>query len=139
MSEGRTALVALIRECNEQIKACGPRAAMYDIRQEDGRCFPIGTHGQNFGSQQWHLGFAAGIQWVQMRLEGRVMASRHQGAALQGPPTLPQPLLNLIGEYGMARTDQLGPLEVQHRWLQLIDGIKSYASDYAAAKGKAHA
>ncbi|HJV72703.1 MAG TPA: hypothetical protein VJ654_00650 [Noviherbaspirillum sp.] len=42
-------------------------------------------------------------------------------------PTLPKNLLDLIGEYGMARTDGLNDLDVQHRWLNLIDGIKDYA------------
>lgn len=47
------------------------------------------------------------------------------------PPTLPRYLLNMIGEYGMARTDSVGQLEVQHRWETLIGGIKRYASDFA--------
>jgi len=34
----------------------------------------------------------------------------------------------------MARTDGASPLEVQHRWELLIDGIKRYASDCAAAQ-----
>jgi hypothetical protein len=40
---------------------------------------------------------------------------------------LPDSLLNLIGEYGMARTDGVGELEVLHRWETLIRGIKDYA------------
>ena len=50
-------------------------------------------------------------------------------------PTLPKALLNLIGEYGMARTDRVSELEVQHRWLQLIAGIKTYALAARAAPG----
>ncbi len=48
------------------------------------------------------------------------------------PPTLPRYLLDMIGEYGMARTDSVGQLEVQHRWETLIGGIKRYASDFAS-------
>lgn len=50
---------------------------------------------------------------------------------LPDPPTLPKELLTLIGEYGMARTDGVNDLEIQHRWLTMIEGIKIYASDYA--------
>lgn len=46
--------------------------------------------------------------------------------------TLPQHLLNLIGEYGMARTDGVSELEIQHRWLMLIQGIKDYARSLLA-------
>jgi hypothetical protein len=81
MSGGRKALASLIRECSAEIKACGPRSAMYDHRLQDGRCPPIGVDGVNFGSQQWHLGFAAGIQWAQMRLEWALMGSRPAGMA----------------------------------------------------------
>jgi hypothetical protein len=42
-------------------------------------------------------------------------------------PTLPQSLLDLIGEYGMARTDGVSDVERLHRWQLLIDGIKDYA------------
>lgn len=48
-------------------------------------------------------------------------------AAEREMPTLPKILLDLIGEYGMARTDGVNELEIQHRWLMLIDGIKEYA------------
>ena len=54
-------------------------------------------------------------------------------AELPAPPTLPRYLLDMIGEYGMARTDSLGQLEVQHRWEILIGGIKRYASEYGRA------
>ncbi len=50
------------------------------------------------------------------------------------PPILPQILINLIGEYGMARTDGVSPLEVQHRWELLIKGIKAYALLYAQSR-----
>lgn len=43
-------------------------------------------------------------------------------------PPLPQSLLIAIGEYGLARTDGVGELEVQHRWETLIRGIKQYAA-----------
>lgn len=52
---------------------------------------------------------------------------------LPAPPTLPRYLLDMIGEYGMARTDSVGQLEVQHRWEILIGGIKRYASEYGRA------
>lgn len=42
-------------------------------------------------------------------------------------PTLPQSLINLIGEYGMARTDGVSEIERLHRWQTLIAGIKDYA------------
>jgi hypothetical protein len=44
------------------------------------------------------------------------------------PPPLPQSLLDLIGEYGMARTDGVSDVERLHRWLKLIKGIKAYAA-----------
>ena len=47
------------------------------------------------------------------------------------PPTLPKYLLSLIGNYGMARTETVGTLEIQYRWEKLIEGIKRYATDYA--------
>ncbi|GMG89622.1 hypothetical protein Cmtc_18970 [Cupriavidus sp. TKC] len=53
------------------------------------------------------------------------------GEAELRPPVLPRSLLYTIGEYGMARTDGLGELECQHRWLSLIAGIKAYAADFA--------
>ena len=81
MSWGRKALASIIRDCWQEIRACGPRAAMYDVRLPDGRCPPIGVDGVNFGSQQWHLGFAAGLQWAQMRMEWALM-----GAAPSGMP-----------------------------------------------------
>jgi hypothetical protein len=46
-------------------------------------------------------------------------------------PTLPQSLINLIGEYGFARTDGASEIERIHRWELLIDGIKLYAGSYA--------
>lgn len=44
-------------------------------------------------------------------------------------PMLPQRLIDLIGHYGMARTDGAHQLEIQHRWECLIRGIKDYARD----------
>ena len=49
-------------------------------------------------------------------------------------PILPKSLLNLIGEYGMARTDGANQLEIQHRWELLIRAIKEYACTVAALK-----
>lgn len=43
-------------------------------------------------------------------------------------PILPKSLLNTIGEYGMARTDRVTPIEITHRWEMLIAGIKDYAA-----------
>lgn len=54
-------------------------------------------------------------------------------AAGREMPTLPKSLLNLIGEYGMARTDGVNDLEIQHRWLMLIAGIKEYARSVLTA------
>jgi hypothetical protein len=48
-------------------------------------------------------------------------------------PVLPPELLNMIGEYGMARTDGLGDLDRIHVWELLIDGVKAYARHYARA------
>jgi hypothetical protein len=48
-------------------------------------------------------------------------------------PTLPQSLLNTIGEYGMARTDGVSALEVTHRWQLLISGIKEYTAEVLEA------
>jgi hypothetical protein len=42
-------------------------------------------------------------------------------------PALPQSLINLIGEYGMARTDGVSYVERLHRWQLLIEGVKEYA------------
>lgn len=55
------------------------------------------------------------------------------------PPALPRYLLDMIGEYGMARTDSVGQLEVQHRWETLIGGIKRYASDFARSAAQSTA
>jgi hypothetical protein len=63
-------------------------------------------------------------------------ASTH-AVTVSDMPTLPQSLLNLIGEYGMARTDGVSQLEIQHRWLQLIAGIKTYALATHPATGHA--
>ena len=46
-------------------------------------------------------------------------------------PTLPQSLINLIGEYGFARTEGASEIERIHRWELLIDGIKLYAGSFA--------
>ena len=89
MSWGRKALASIIRDCGQEIRACGPRAEMYNIRLPDGRFPPIGVEGQNFGSAQWHLGFAAGIQWAQMRMEWALMGTRPGGAPY--PPEEPWP------------------------------------------------
>jgi hypothetical protein len=51
------------------------------------------------------------------------------------PPTLPQSLLNLIGDYGMARTDGVSDVERLHRWQLLIDGIKAYALGVTTVDG----
>lgn len=107
MNGGRTALVGLIRECGEQVDACGPRAAMYDIRQENGQCFPIGEHGLNFGSQQWHLGFAAGVQWVQMRLEGQVIAGRTWGDEVRRIGEKLDRAWHLLGRYELTENEEL--------------------------------
>lgn len=86
MSWGRKALRAILRDCAQEIKACGPRAEMYNQHQEDGRPHPIGVHGMNFGSMQWHLGLAAGIQWAQMRMEWALMGSRPSGETYPDVP-----------------------------------------------------
>lgn len=48
-------------------------------------------------------------------------------------PTLPKSLLDLIGEYGMARTDGLTELDRIALWQDLILGIKDYALASQAA------
>lgn len=77
-------------------------------------------------SDDWLLGFIRGYPFAR-----RTPVA--DGAAVDLPPlpTLPRYLLDMIGEYGMARTDSIGQLEVQHRWEILIGGIKQYAADYA--------
>ena len=65
--------------------------------------------------------------------EGTVSSYGTPVNELPAPPTLPRYLLDMIGEYGMARTDSVGQLEVQHRWEILIGGIKRYASEYGRA------
>lgn len=50
------------------------------------------------------------------------------------PATLPQVLIDLIGEYGLARTDGVGEIERLHRWELLIAGIK----DYTASQMREH-
>lgn len=47
-------------------------------------------------------------------------------------PALPRELLDQLGEYGMARTDGVSPVEINHRWAQVIDGIKRYAASQVA-------
>lgn len=42
-------------------------------------------------------------------------------------PVLPQHLLNIIGDYGLARTDGLSELQRMHLWETLIAAIKNYA------------
>jgi hypothetical protein len=42
-------------------------------------------------------------------------------------PMLPQHLINLIGEYGMARADSLSDCQRVHIWTTLIAAIKNYA------------
>lgn len=46
-------------------------------------------------------------------------------------PVLPQHLIGVIGEYGMARTDGLGDTDRINLWTQLAEEIKVYATDYA--------
>lgn len=48
------------------------------------------------------------------------------------PPVLPKSLLDLIGEYGYARTAGLSELERLALWDRLIVGIKEYAAQHAA-------
>jgi hypothetical protein len=48
-------------------------------------------------------------------------------------PILPNTLLNLIAEYGLARTDGVSDIERLARWELLIAGIKCYAGDVLAA------
>ena len=53
------------------------------------------------------------------------------------PPTLPKSLLDTIGEYGMARTDRVSELTIQHRWELLIAAIKDYARAYGDQRANA--
>lgn len=50
---------------------------------------------------------------------------------------LPPALLNLIGEYGMARTGVVSDLERLRRWELLIAGIKDYARGEVAVEREA--
>lgn len=61
----------------------------------------------------------------------RLIDSQRQPARKSTPqmPMLPDWLLNAIGEYGMARTDRVSDVEIQHRWEELIRYIKRYAAD----------
>lgn len=65
----------------------------------------------------------------------RLIDSQRQPARLTTPemPMLPDWLLNAIGEYGMARTDRVSDVEIQHRWQELIRYIKRYAADCVSA------
>jgi hypothetical protein len=49
-------------------------------------------------------------------------------------PRLPNELLDLMSEYGMARTDGVSDVERLARWARLIDGIKGYAAAALAAQ-----
>lgn len=55
---------------------------------------------------------------------------------LPGLPTLPQPLLDAIGEYGLARTDGVSEIERVHRWEVLISLVKDYAGAIQLATWK---
>lgn len=65
----------------------------------------------------------------------RLIDSQRQPARKSTPqmPMLPDWLLNAIGEYGMARTDRVSDVEIQHRWQELIRYIKRYAADCVSA------
>ena len=53
------------------------------------------------------------------------------------PPTLPDFLIRLIGEYGSSTRDGASDVERLHRWRELISGIKSYAAAHGAASVEA--
>ena len=53
--------------------------------------------------------------------------------------TLPQSLIDLIGEYGYARTDGVSVLERIHIWRLLIEAIKTFAAgEVEAERAKWH-
>ena len=55
------------------------------------------------------------------------MTANEKAVEREALPLLPQSLLDLIGEYGHARTDGVSEFERIHRWGLLIAGIKDYA------------
>lgn len=68
MSGGRQALVSLLRDAEDERKqAGGYRASQYEPRP--GHFHGIGANGLDYGSHNWHLGFAAGVDWMIMRLQ----------------------------------------------------------------------
>lgn len=56
----------------------------------------------------------------------RAAIAEQEKAQPVASPTLPDWLLNLIGDYGFARSNRLGEVECIHRWQLLIAGIKQY-------------
>lgn len=74
-----------------------------------------------------HAAVDADVQKIERTIAAIQSAPERKALSDLDLPTLPQSLINLIGEYGMARTDGLNQLEVQHKWLSLIGGIKDYA------------
>lgn len=88
-----------------------------------------------------HLTKAGAQIWIRHLLAMEPVAARELGveAERREPPTLPRYLLDMIGEYGMARSDGVGQLEVQHRWETLIGGIKRYASDFTRSAAQSTA
>lgn len=79
-------------------------------------------------------GAAAAIRaWNEQSARHVALPADVDAEGLPPPPTLPRYLLDQIGEYGVARTDTVGQIEVQYRWEVLISYIKRYAADYASS------
>jgi hypothetical protein len=88
------------------------------------------------------FGYRSALQYAN---PSAVIAAWNRRAALpvqagegeKNMPPLSQSLLNLIGEYGHARSDRESEAEIIYRWQTLIGGIKEYAANVLASHLKA--
>jgi hypothetical protein len=75
LSGGRQALVSLLREARvERDQAGGFRASQYD--HGPGHFHGIGCNGLDYGSHNWHLGYAAGVDWAMRKIEMMLMEGK---------------------------------------------------------------
>lgn len=72
LSGGRKALVSLLRDARiERDQAGGFRASQYE--RDPVHFHGIGANGLNYGSYNWHLGYAAGVDWAMRKIEMMLM------------------------------------------------------------------
>ena len=68
MSGGRKAFVQFLRDAaTERGQAGGFRASQYD--HGPGHFHGIGANGLDYGCHNWHLGYAAGVDWAMRQIE----------------------------------------------------------------------